>query len=148
MKVGLSETRQCSRSGESHGSGGRQTEIVCSGIDSKPLEARSSIYQFVYFLLSASPLPISLPSGESFAGNKQRRSGTPDPWLPGNHTLSWWSGGNFRGLCENSINVVIKPESLITHTLHTHTQAHGGWHKHTHVNTGKFVLCKRPSNDL
>lgn len=36
--------------------------------------------------------PSSLSPGESLAGNRQRRSGTPDPRLPGNHTLTWWSG--------------------------------------------------------
>lgn len=96
---------------EKDGGWERQTEPVCSGIDSGPLEAASSIYQFVSFLLSSSPPPIFPLSGRSFVGNKQRRSGTPDPRLPGNHTLTWWSGGNFRGLCENSIEVVIRPES-------------------------------------
>lgn len=81
------------------------------------LEAASSIYQFVSFLHSSSPLPGFPLSGRSLAGNKQRRSGTPDPWLPGNHTLTWWSGSNFRGLCEHSIKVAIKLKSQpFTHT--------------------------------
>lgn len=67
---------------------------VCSSIDSGPLEAASSIYQFVSFLILTSAHLPSLSAG-SFVGNKQRRSGTPDPWLPGNHTLMWWSGCNF-----------------------------------------------------
>ena len=71
---------------------------------------------FTNLCLSFSPPPIFPLSGGSFVGNKQRRSGTPDPRLLGNHTLTWWSGGNFRGLCENSIKVVIRPESPITPT--------------------------------
>lgn len=66
----------------------------------------------------------SLPlSGGSLEGNKQRRSGTPDPRLLGNHTLTWWSGGNFRSLCENSIKVVISPEfRLPPQHAHIHTK--------------------------
>lgn len=121
MRVSKSKARRRSRSNIQAERGRwrrreRQTQLACSGIDSGPLEAASSIYQFVSFLLSSSPPPIFPLSGGSFVGNKQRRSGTPDPRLLGNHTLTWWSGGNFRGLCENSIKVVIRPESPITPT--------------------------------
>lgn len=85
MKEGQGQEQ---RQGEGRQQLQSQTQIVCSAIDSGPLEAGASIYQFVYFLLSSSPPPIFPLSGESFVGNKQRRSGTPDPWLPGNHTLT------------------------------------------------------------
>lgn len=85
---------------------------VCSSIDSGPLEAASSIYQFVSFLILTSAHLPSLSAGSIIRREQTAPLGNTGPLVAGQpHTdvMEWMQ--LHRGLCENSIKVVIRLES-------------------------------------